>query len=122
MFGFLNKTTPEEIQKAATFSKIIDKVNMVNRCSYRKNGKFEVMFNGGVGELTDPENQAMFNLLAHSWINIWGDDKAELHVGVTNKMGYRLTIGSSALYIGHKYNDHENRLDEILGQVGVTRG
>lgn len=120
MFGF-KKITQEEQQKIDLYGRVVITNPLVNRCSYRKNGKYEVIFNNTIGELTDPQNQAKFNLLAHAWVIIWGKDNAELHVGVTDKPGFRIEIGAAKLYIGHKFSDHESLLDELLGNFGINR-
>jgi len=122
MFGLFIKKRPEEIKKVQLFTSLIQQIPHVNRFSYRKNGKFEVIFDGKqIGELTDPENQATFNLLSHVWLIVWGNDQAELHVGVTNKIGFRLEIGASKIYLGHRFQDHEEQLDELLSKIGINR-
>jgi hypothetical protein len=52
---------------------------------------------------------------------IWGNDKAELHVGATNRPGYRLEIDASKLYIGHKFADHDVQLKKLLSSVGINK-
>ena len=121
MFGLFNKISPEEKQKVDLYSQLIEEVPIINRFSYRKKGRFEIIFDSTIGELTDPQNQAKFNLLAHAWIIIWGNDKAELHIGVTNMSGFRIEIDAARLYIGHKFDDHDNMLDDLLGQIGLSR-
>lgn len=121
MFGIFNKVTQEEKRKIDLYGRIVDSNPLVDRYSYRKNGKFEIIFKSSIGVLTDPQNQAKFNLLAHAWIIIWGNDSAELHVGVTDKPGFRIEIDAAKLYIGHKFNDHESLLDELLGNFGINR-
>lgn len=121
MFGFFDKTSPDEKRRIELYSRLIKQDPLINRLSYRKKGRFEIIFNDTIGELTEPENQAKFNLLTHAWIIVWGNDKAELHIGVTNMIGYRIEIDAAKLYIGHKYNDHENMLDDLLSTVGLTR-
>ena len=122
MFGLFTKKRPEETKKVQLFTSLIQQIPHVNRFSYRKNGKFEVIFDGKqIGELTDPENQATFNLLSHVWLIVWGNDQAELHVGVTNKIGFRLEIGASKIYLGHRFQDHEEQLDELLLKIGINR-
>ena len=71
--------------------------------------------------LTDPVAQAEMNLLAHAWIIIWGKDNAELHVGITNMIGFRIEIDAAKLYVGHKFQDHEKLLDEMLDIIGIKR-
>ncbi len=61
------------------------------------------------------------NLLAHAWLIIWGNDKAELHVGLTNMIGFRIEIDASKLYVGHKLQDHEKLLDELSENIGISR-
>ncbi|MFH1218070.1 MAG: hypothetical protein V1706_16370 [Pseudomonadota bacterium] len=121
MFGIFNKVTQEEKQKIDLFGRIVDSNPLVNRYSYRKNGKFEIIFNSSIGELTDPQNQAKFNLLAHAWVIVWGKDNAELHVGVADRAGFRIEINAAKLYIGHKFSDHDSLLDELLGNFGISR-
>ncbi len=117
MFGLFKITNPEEKQKLDTFGKILSEFDMVNRFSYRKNGVFEVIFDGNIGSLTDQENQANFHLLANAWMVVWGSDKAELHVGATNKVGFRIEIDAEKLYIGHKYQDHDKMLNDLLSRA-----
>jgi hypothetical protein len=117
MFGLFKKISLEEKQKLDIFEKILSEFHMVNRFSYRKNGVFEVIFDGNIGSLTDQENQAKFHLLANAWMVIWDSDKAELHVGVTNRVGYRIEIDAAKLYIGHKYQDHDEMLNDLINQA-----
>ena len=120
MFGF-KKITQEEQRKIDLYGRVVNSNPLVNRCSYRKNGKYEVIFNNSIGELTDTQNQAKFNLLTHAWVIIWGNDNAELHVGITDRPGFRIEIDAAKLYIGHKFSDHESLLDELLGNFGINR-
>lgn len=121
MSSLFSKTSPEERQRVDLFCQVVEEIPMVDRFSYRKKGRFEIIFKGKREDLYDPENQAICNLLAHAWIIIWGNDKAELHVGVTNVMGFRLEIDASKLYIGHKFDDHDNKLDDLLERIGLSR-
>ena len=121
MFGFFDKTTPDEKRRIDLYSRLVQQVPDVNRFSYRKKGRFEIIFNDTIGDMTDPENQAKFNLLTHAWIIIWGNDAAELHVGATNMLGGRIELNASRLYVGHKFDDHDNMLDGLLSLVGLTR-
>jgi hypothetical protein len=122
MFGLFSKKGPEETKKVQLFTLLIQQIPHVNRFSYRKNGKFEVIFDGRqIGELTDLENQAIFNLLSHAWLIVWGNDQAELHVGITNRIGFRLEIDASKIYLGHRFEDHEEKLDELLSKIGMSK-
>ena len=122
MLGLFSKKGPEEKNKVQLFTLLIKQIPHVNRFSYRKNGKFEVIFDGRqIGELTDPENQAIFNLLSHAWLIVWGNDQAELHVGITNRIGFRLEIDAFKIYHGHRYEDHDERLDELLSKIGMSK-
>ena len=120
MARLFNKMTLEERHKIDLFTKIVKKIPYVDRYSYRKKGRFEVIFDGKeIEDMTDSYNQAVFNLLAHVWLIIWADNKAELHVGLTNKSGYRLEIDLLSMTIGHKFEDHRDKLDELLLMVGI---
>ena len=122
MLNLFKKKSPEEKRKVQLFSSLMQEIPNIHRFSYRNNGKFEIIFEGvQIGKMTDPENQAVFNLLSHVWLIIWGNDQAELHVGVTNQMGFRLEIDASKLYIGHKFQDHEEQIDELLSKIGLNR-
>lgn len=119
MFGLFKKPTAEELASAEIFSSLVMDVPAVSRHSYRKNGVYEVIFEDV--SLDIPENQAKFNVLAHAWILIFGNDSAQLHVGTSSRPGYRLEIDSGRLYIGHKFSDHDELLDDLLACAGLSR-
>ena len=122
MFELFKKTYPEELNKVHLFERIVSPIPGVSKHSYRKNGKYEIILDGKqYPDLTEPLAQAVFNLLAHAWIIIWGDEKAEFHVGVTTKMGFMLYLGASTLYIGHKFEDHDEKLNNLLETIGINR-
>jgi hypothetical protein len=121
MFGFFRKSDPNESRKVNLFQSVLEKSpqKFIARSSYRQNGKFEIIFDGSrISDLTSPMNQAIFNLLAHAWMIIWGNDKAELHVGITNRPGFRVEVDASKLYIGHKFEDHDTQLKTLLSSIG----
>lgn len=119
--GLFNKTTPDQKRRIALYSQLVEQIPSINRYSYRKKGKFEIIFDDTIGDIEDPQNQAWFNLFAHAWIIIWGYDSAELHIGKKNLIGFRLELNAAKLYVGHKFEDHDNMLEELLNQVGISR-
>jgi len=135
MFGLFNKKSPEEIKKVNLFTSIVKQLEHVDRFSYRKNGKFEIICERGMeGGLQDPENQCQFNLLYQVWAIIWNhnlkggydyggnfqDRPPKLHVGMVG-MIRRLEIGASQALHGHKFPKHKEMEDELLATVGVKR-
>ena len=122
MFELFKKTYSEELNKVHLFERIVSPIPSVSKHSYRKNGKYEIILDGKqFSDLTEPLAQAVFNLLAHAWIIIWGNEKAEFHVGVKTKMGFMLSLGTSTLYIGHKFEDHDEKLNNLLETIGINR-
>jgi len=122
MFGLFKKPCHDELNKVHLFERIVSPIPGVSKYSYRKKGEYEIIFDGKqFSDLTEPLAQAISNLLAHAWIIIWGDDKAELHVGVTTKMEFRLYIGAAKLHIGHKFEDHDEKLNNLLETIGINR-
>ncbi len=122
MFGLFKKSCHEELNKVHLFERVVSPIPGVSKYSYRKKGKYEIIFDGKqFSDLTEPLAQAISNLLAHAWIIIWGDDKAGLHVGVTTKMEFRLYIDAAKLHTGHKFEDHDEKLNNLLETIGINR-
>ena len=121
MFGLFSKPDPNENNKVNLFQSLLSAQPLqgnIVRHSYRKKGKYEIIYDGNqMSDLTSPENQSIFNLLGHAWMIIWGNDQAELHVGVTNRVGYRVIVTAASLYIGHKFSDHDEILKKIVSFI-----
>lgn len=122
MFGLFSKISQEEQKGVDRFAELLSYVPYVNRFSYRKNGIFEIIFESASVELTDAKNQAKFNVLADSWIMISDSEDPELHIGVSDKPGYRIEIDSDKVGTGNKFEDHDDMVDDLLDKVGLIRG
>ena len=119
MVGLFRKN-PEEQEKAEVFDRIAKSVPGVVRAGYRRKGVYEIIF-AEDHDLIDPQTQALTNLLGHAWLIIWGTDTGRLNVGTLSKPGYRLKVDPTAVYMGTKYQDHQEMLSEILREIGIER-
>jgi hypothetical protein len=120
MVALFRKKNPEEQEKAQVFGRIAKLVPGVVRAGYRRKGVYEIIF-AEDHDLIDPQTQALAALLANAWLIIWGTDTGRLDVGNISKPGYRIEMDSAAIFLAHRYQDHDEILGEILREVGVER-